>query len=99
MKVCITNTVVEVDPSAKTFKENLYIGGGVLTIGAPLIIRLHSVSLQTRLLQCNHITLSAQLIWRKKNPYQGLTQNSNNNTDYKDDEADQGSPDSYQVIT
>ena len=35
MKICITNTGVEVDPSAKKFKENLYKGGGVLTLGAP----------------------------------------------------------------
>ena len=63
MKICITNTVIEVDPSAKMFKENLYIGGGILTLGASLLISLLEVSLQTCLLQCNHRTPSAQLIW------------------------------------
>ena len=62
MKICITNTVVEVDPSAKTFKENLYRGGGVLILVAPLLIRLQYFPLQPWLLQCNHRTPSAQLI-------------------------------------
>ena len=34
MNISIANTVVEFDPSAKTPKENLYIGGGGLTLGA-----------------------------------------------------------------
>ena len=42
-------------------KESLYIGGGVLTLGSPLLIRLLKVSLQTCLLQCNHRTPSAEL--------------------------------------
>ena len=32
MKIRVTNTAVEVDPSEKTFKENLYRGGEVLTL-------------------------------------------------------------------
>ena len=63
MKICITNNVVEFDPSEKTFKENLYIGGGVLTLGAPLLIPLMNVSFQPWMLQCNHRTTSNQLIW------------------------------------
>ena len=40
MKICITNTVVEFDPSTNKFKEKLYREGGVLTLGASLLIRL-----------------------------------------------------------
>ena len=62
MKIFIENTVVEFDPSAKTFKENLYKGGGGLTIGAPFLIRLLDVSLQHWLIQFNHRTPAAQII-------------------------------------
>ena len=65
-KICISNTVVEFYPSASTFKKNFYRGGGVLTLGAPLLIRLLNVYLQTWLLQCNHIIPSDQFIWMKK---------------------------------
>ena len=63
MNICIANTMVEFDPSAKPFKENLYREGGILTIGAPLLILLLNVSLQHWLLQSNHKTASDQLIW------------------------------------
>ena len=63
MKICNTNNAVEFDPSAKTFKENNYKGGGVLTLGEPLLIRLLNVYLQTWILQFNHSTSSAQIIW------------------------------------
>ena len=63
MKICIANTVVEIEPSEKTFKENLYRGGGVFTLGTPLLIRLQNVSLHPWLLQRNHRVPSAQLIW------------------------------------
>ena len=46
MNIYIANNVVEFDPSASNFKENLYRGGGVLTLGSPLLIRLVNVSLQ-----------------------------------------------------
>ena len=62
MNICISNTVVEFYPSAKTFKEKLYRGGGVLTLGSPLLIRLIDVSLQPWLLQGNHRTPPDQLI-------------------------------------
>ena len=63
MKICITNTVVEVDPSAMFFKENLHRGGGVLTLEAPLLINLLNVYLQPWILKLNHRTPSAQLIF------------------------------------
>ena len=63
MKICITNTVVEFEPSAKSFKEKLYIGGGVLKLGVPLLIILHNVYLQTWPIQRNHRSPSAQITW------------------------------------
>ena len=63
MNIYITNVVVEVDPSAKKFKENLYRREGVLTIGAPFLICLLNVSLQLWLLKGNHRTPPSQLRW------------------------------------
>ena len=62
MNICIANNVVEFDPSSKKFKENLYRGGGVLTLGDSLLICLQSLSLQSLPLQYNYRTPSAQLI-------------------------------------
>ena len=52
-------------PFRKTFKENLYRGGGVLKIGSPLLILPLNVFLQHWLLKSNHRTPPAQLIWIK----------------------------------
>ena len=59
MNICVTNTAVEVDPSAKTFKQNIYRQGGVLKLGGPLLIRFLNYSLQPWLLQYNHRIPSA----------------------------------------
>ena len=63
IKIYIDNNVVEFDPSENTFKANLYRVVGVLTIRAPMLICLLNVSLHNWLLQINHRTPSAQLIW------------------------------------
>ena len=63
MNICIANTVVEFDPSEKTFNENLYIGREVLIIGDPLLTRLQCFSIQLLILQYNHRTPAAQIIW------------------------------------
>ena len=94
MKIWITNTVVEFDPSAKSFKEKIYRGGGVLKLGAPLLIPFLNVSLQSWLFQCNHTTPPAQLIRIKIVSIKGIYKQNNNNTDYKDSESKQGSSDS-----
>ena len=99
IKICIANTVVEFDPSANNFKENLYRGGGVLTLGAPLLIRLMNVSIHPCLLQCNHRTPSAQLICITTIYIKGWYKQNNNNPDYKDAEAKKGSSDSYRATT
>ena len=44
MRIYVTLTAVKFDPTAKTVKENLYRGGGILTLGAQLLIRLLNVS-------------------------------------------------------
>ena len=66
MKIFISNTVVGVYTSGGgAFKENLYRVGGLLTLGAPLLLHLLNVSLNPLLIQCNHRTPSAQLRWIK----------------------------------
>ena len=89
-KICIDDNVVEFGSSEE--EKNLYRGGGVLIIGASLLIHLLNVSPHPWLLQHNHITPADQAIWvtiisvkggHKKNP------------DYKDSEDNQGSSDSY----
>ena len=55
----------EFDPSEKTSKENLYRGRVALIPGEPLSMHHLNVSLQQWPLQCNHITLEAQLIRMK----------------------------------
>ena len=62
IKICISNTVVEFYPLEKMFMEKLYRGGGVLTLGAPLLIRHQNVFLQTLIIQRNHKSPSAQHI-------------------------------------
>ena len=99
MRICITNTVVEVNPSLKTFKEKLYREGRVFKLGAPLLIRLLNVSLQTWLIQYNHRTPSAQLIRITIISMKVWYKQKNNNTDYKDVEAKQVSSDSYLATT
>ena len=52
MNICIKNTVVKFDPSEekkkkKNFQGKLYIGGGVLTLGAALLISLLNIYLKT----------------------------------------------------
>ena len=74
MNICVINTAVEVEPSEKTFKENLYRGGGVLTLGAPLLIRLYeclSLALATSI-QPQNTTISDYM--DNNNLYQGLIQ-------------------------
>ena len=44
-KIFITNNVVEFVPSEKISNENIYRGGGVLTLGALLLIHLMNVTL------------------------------------------------------
>ena len=61
VKICITNNVIEVEPSAKTFNGNLYRGGDMLTLGEPFLIRLLNVSLRPWILQCSNRIQSAQL--------------------------------------
>ena len=100
MNIYIANNGVEFEPSANTFKENLYKGGGgVLTLGAPLLISLLSVSLHTWLLQCNQRTPPSKLIWRTKISIKSWHKQNNNNPDYKDADAKQGSTNSYQATS
>ena len=99
MKICISNNVVEFDPSEKTLKENLYRGGVVLTLGYPLIIRLLNVYLQPWILKFNHITPSYQLTLITTISTNFWYKQTNNNPKYKDAEANNVSWDSYQATT
>ena len=99
MKICISNTVVEFDPTSITFKENFYRGGGVLKLGAPLLICLQSVSLQPWLLKYNHRTPPDQPIRITIISIKGWYKQKNNNPNYKDAETKQGISDSYWETT
>ena len=99
MKIWISNTMVDFYLSEKTFKEKLYKGGGVLTLGAPLLIRLQSVSLQPWLLQLDHRTPPAQLIWKTIIYIKVWHKQKNNNTNYNDVKTKQVLSDSYWATT
>ena len=66
MQIYISNNLFEFYHAEKTFKENIYRGAGVLTLGSPLVIRLQNVSLHPWLIQLNHRAPSDQLIWITK---------------------------------
>ena len=99
MNFCITDTAVEFDLSENTLKENLYIGGGILTLGETLLILLLNLYLQTWLLQCNRRTPSAQIIWITIISIKGWYKQNNSNPYYKDTDNNQGSSYSYWATT
>ena len=99
MKIWVTNTAVEIDPSANTFKENLNRRRGVLSLGAPLLICLLNVSLQPWIIQYNNRTPSDQIIRITIISIKGWYKQNNNNPDYKDTKTKQGSSDSYRETT
>ena len=94
MKICISNTMIEFDPSEKRKR-----GGVVLTLVAPVLIRLLNVYFQPWLLQCNQRTIPDQLIWITIIHIKGWYKQNNNNLNCKDAEAKQGSSDSYRALT
>ena len=71
----------------------------MLKIGLPLLIHVMNVSLQTKLLQYNHRTTSAQLIWITIISIKGWYKQKNNIFNYKDSEEKQGLWYSYRATT